>query len=53
MPDRIRTKTPGSMKDVLKSNVRHQQRRSAATESPPEAKRPARKRVKDAGKKRH
>lgn len=51
MPDRIRSKTPGTMKDVLKSNVRHQQRRSAATASPPEAQRPPRERVKDAERK--
>jgi hypothetical protein len=48
MPDRIRTKTPGKLKDVLKANVRHQQRRSAWTASPPEAQRSPRERIKDA-----
>ena len=47
MPDRIRSKTPGTLKDVLKSNVRHQQRRAAATASPPEAQRSPRERAKD------
>ncbi|MGH8178913.1 MAG: hypothetical protein ACREV5_21855 [Steroidobacter sp.] len=52
MQDRTRSKTPGTIKDVLKSNVRQQQRRSAATASPPEAQRSPRERIKDAEKKR-
>lgn len=47
-----KTKTPGTMKEVLSSNVRHQQRRAEATASPPEAKRTAHQRVKDADRKR-
>jgi hypothetical protein len=50
MPDRIRSKTPGTLKSVLKSNVRHQQRRAAAVASPPEAQRSPRERAKDAAK---
>ncbi len=52
MPDRIRTKTPGTLKDVLKDNVRHQQQRSATTASPPEAQRSPRERIRDAERKR-
>jgi hypothetical protein len=52
MPDRVRSKTPGTLKDVLKSNVRQQQRRSATTASPPEAQRPPRERIKDAARRR-
>ena len=52
MPDRLRTKTPGTLKDVLKSNVRHQQRRADATASPPEAQRSPRERTRDAERKR-
>lgn len=55
MPTRqtpTRTKTPGTMKDVLSRNVRHQQSRSEATASPPEAKRPVRDRIKTAERKR-
>jgi hypothetical protein len=52
MPDRIRSKTPGTLKNVLKSNVRHQQRRAAATASPPEAQRSPRERAKDAASSR-
>jgi hypothetical protein len=51
MPERIRSKTPGTLRDALSFNVRQQQRRSAATASPPEAKRPPRERIKDAQKK--
>jgi hypothetical protein len=50
MPTR-HTKTPGTMKDVLSKNVRHQQRRANATASPPEAQRPVRERVKSAERK--
>ncbi|HEX2494886.1 MAG TPA: hypothetical protein VHK24_14030 [Steroidobacter sp.] len=52
MPNRARSKTPGTLKNVLKSNVRRQQRRSAFTASPPEAQRPPRERIKDAERKR-
>ena len=41
-----RTKTPGTLKDVLSRNVRHQQARKEATASPPEARRPAKERIK-------
>ncbi len=47
-----KTKTPGTMKDVLSANVRHQQARSNATASPPEAKRTPHQRIKDADRKR-
>jgi hypothetical protein len=47
-----KTKTPGTMKEVLSANVRHQQRRAAATASPPEAQRSPHQRIKDAGRKR-
>ncbi len=43
---------PVTLKEALSSNVRAQQRRSTATESPPEAKRPARERVHTAQTKR-
>jgi len=44
----IKSKTPGTLKDViLGHNVREQQRRKAATASPPEARRPVRQRIKD------
>lgn len=46
-----RTKTPGTLKEVLSRNVRHQQRRADATASPPEAQRPVRERVKSAERK--
>lgn len=45
-------KTPGTLKQTLSRNVRHQQQRSEATASPPEAKRPVRERVKSAERKR-
>ncbi|MFC4312299.1 hypothetical protein ACFPN2_24670 [Steroidobacter flavus] len=45
------SKTPGSMKEVLSKNVRHQQRRANATASPPEAQRPVRERIKSAARK--
>jgi hypothetical protein len=51
MPTTRHTKTPGTMKDVLSKNVRHQQRRANATASPPEAQRPVRERVKSAERK--
>lgn len=47
-----KTKTPGTMKEVLSANVRHQQRRSKATASPPEAQRSPHQRIKDADRKR-
>lgn len=47
-----KSKTPGTMKEVLSDNVRHQQRRSNATASPPEAQRSPHQRIKDAAKKR-
>nr|WP_298719386.1 hypothetical protein [uncultured Steroidobacter sp.] len=47
-----KTKTPGTMKEVLSANVRHQQRRSEATASPPEAQRSPHQRIKDAERKR-
>jgi len=47
-----KTKTPGTMKDVLSANVRHQQKRADATASPPEAQRSPHERIKDAGRKR-
>lgn len=46
------SKTPGTLKDVLKENVRQQQRRSAVTESPPEAQRSPGERIRTAEKKR-
>jgi hypothetical protein len=50
MPAR-HTKTPGTLKQVLSRNVRHQQQRANATASPPEAQRPVRERVKSAARK--
>jgi hypothetical protein len=50
MPTRD-TKTPGTLKEVLSENVRHQQRRANATASPPEAQRPVRERIKSAERK--
>ena len=47
----IKSKTPGTLKEVLGHNVREQQRRKEATASPPEAQRPVRERVRDAAKK--
>lgn len=47
-----KSKTPGTMKEVLSDNVRQQQRRSNATASPPEAQRSPHQRIKDAEKKR-
>jgi hypothetical protein len=41
-----RSKTPGTLKEVLGRNVRHQQARKEATASPPEARRPVRERIK-------
>ena len=44
----IKSKTPGTFKEViLGHNVREQQRRKEATASPPEARRPVRERIKD------
>jgi hypothetical protein len=45
---KAKSKTPGTLKEVLSANVRHQQRRANAVASPPEAQRPVRERVKDA-----
>jgi hypothetical protein len=45
------SKTPGTLKEVLSHNVRQQQRRSAYTASPPEARRSPRERIKSAEKK--
>jgi len=42
------TRTPGKLRDVLRENVKQQQRRSAVTASPPEARRPVRERVRTA-----
>jgi len=42
-----RSKTPGTLKEVLSRNVRHQQARKEKTASPPEARRPARERIKE------
>lgn len=47
-----RSKTPGTLKEVLSGNVREQQRRKAATASPPEAQRSPRERIKSAEAKR-
>jgi hypothetical protein len=47
-----KSKTPGTVKEVLSENVRRQQRRANATASPPEARRPPRERIKTAEKKR-
>jgi hypothetical protein len=47
-----KSKTPGTLKEVLSDNVRHQQRRSKAVASPPEAQRSPHQRIKDAEKKR-
>jgi hypothetical protein len=47
-----KTKTPGTLKQVLKRNVRTQQKRSVFTASPPEAQRPVRERIKSAEAKR-
>ena len=47
-----KSKTPGTMKDVLSANVRHQQKRSNAVASPPEAQRSPHQRIKDADRKR-
>ena len=49
---KTRTKTPGTLKEVLSANVRHQQRRSKATASPPEAQRSPHERIKAADRKR-
>ena len=46
-----KSKTPGTLKEVLSDNVRQQQRRSDAVASPPEARRSPHQRIKDAGKK--
>jgi hypothetical protein len=48
----IKSKTPGTLKEVLSHNVREQQRRKEATASPPEAQRPVRERIKDREKKK-
>jgi hypothetical protein len=45
------SKTPGTLKEVLSENVRHQQRRADETASPPEAQRPVRERIKSAERK--
>jgi hypothetical protein len=50
--DRLANKTPGTMKDVLSRNVKHQQQRKEATASPPEARRPPRERAKSAAKRK-
>ncbi|HEY4368732.1 MAG TPA: hypothetical protein VGN07_15965 [Steroidobacteraceae bacterium] len=42
-----KSKNPGTLKQVLSRNVRTQQARSKWTESPPEARRPPRQRIKD------
>ena len=47
-----KSKTPGTLKEVLSDNVRHQQRRSNEVASPPEAQRSPHQRIKDADKKR-
>jgi hypothetical protein len=48
----IKSKTPGTLKEViLGHNVREQQRRKEAVASPPEARRSPRERIKDAEKK--
>jgi hypothetical protein len=53
MPARkTKSKTPGTLKEVLQENVRRQQRRSAVTASPPEAQRSPRERIRSAEKKR-
>lgn len=49
---RKKSEGPVTVKEALSSNVRTQQRRSARTESPPEAKRPVRERVHAAQTKR-
>ena len=46
------SKTPGTLKEVLSANVRHQQRRAKTVASPPEAQRSPHERVKDAERKR-
>jgi hypothetical protein len=46
------SKTPGTLRDALSKNVRHQQRRKEATASPPEAQRSPHQRVKSAERKR-
>lgn len=46
------TKTPGTLKEVLSDNVRHQQRRADEVASPPEAQRSPHQRIKDAERKR-
>lgn len=50
MPNR-HSKTPGTLKDVLSKNVKHQQSRANATASPPEAQQPVRERIKSAERK--
>ena len=47
-----KSKTPGTLKEVLSDNVRHQQRRANSVASPPEAQRSPHQRIKDAEKKR-
>lgn len=42
------SKTPGTLKEVLSRNVRHQQARADAVASPPEARRSPRQRIKTA-----
>lgn len=46
------SKAPRTFKGALKQNVQHQKRRAAYTESPPEAQRSPRERVKSMEKKR-
>lgn len=50
MPHR-KTKTPGTLKEVLSRNVRQQQRRANATASPAEAQRSPHERIKSATRK--
>jgi hypothetical protein len=47
-----KSKKPGTLKEVLSSNVRHQQQRKEATASPPEAQRSPHERIKSAEAKR-
>ena len=51
MPKR-KSDGPVTVKEALSRNVRAQQKRASATASPPEAKRPARERVRTAEAKR-
>lgn len=51
MPKR-KSDGPVTLKEAMSRNVRTQQKRASATESPPEAKRPVRERVRTAEAKR-